>query len=71
MEKDRIAVSIAQSLYKRIEEEIKNTGDESIEAYINKVLNEKLAGEKSDSDELSDEDEEKVKERLKALGYMD
>jgi metal-responsive CopG/Arc/MetJ family transcriptional regulator len=71
MEKDSMTVSIPSSLYKKIEETIKKTGDASVSDYIAKALREKLAQEEKKSDSFSQEDEEKVKERLKALGYID
>ena len=71
MEKDVMAVSIPASLYKKIEETIKGTGDASVSDYIAKALREKLAQEEKKGDSFSQEDEEKVKERLKALGYID
>ncbi|MBP1767504.1 MAG: hypothetical protein H6P98_1619, partial [Candidatus Aminicenantes bacterium] len=64
-------VSIPASLYKKIEETIKGTGDASVSDYIAKALREKLAQEEKKGDSFSQEDEEKVKERLKALGYID
>ena len=71
MEKDLMTVSIPASLYKKIEETIKGTGDASVSDYIAKALREKLAQEEKKGDSFSQEDEEKVKERLKALGYID
>ncbi|OGD23582.1 MAG: CopG family transcriptional regulator [Candidatus Aminicenantes bacterium RBG_13_59_9] len=71
MEKDVMTVSIPASLYKKIEETIKGTGDASVSDYIAKALREKLAQEEKKGDSFSQEDEEKVKERLKALGYID
>ena len=71
MEKDVMTVSIPASLYKKIEETIKGTGDASVSDYVAKVLREKLSQEEKKGEAFSQEDEEKVKERLKALGYID
>jgi metal-responsive CopG/Arc/MetJ family transcriptional regulator len=71
MEKESISVSIPASLYKKIEEIIKGTEEASVANYIAKVLREKLALEEKKGEAFSQEDEEKVKERLKALGYID
>jgi len=71
MEKESMTVSIPASLYKKIEETIKGTGDTSVSDYIAKALREKLAQEEKKGESFSKEDEEKVKERLKALGYID
>ncbi len=71
MEKEFTNVSIPTSLYKRIEEKIKDSEIKSVSSYITKVLRESLSEEKAGAEALSKEDEEKVKERLKALGYID
>jgi len=71
MEKEFTNVSIPTSLYKRIEEKIKDSEIKSVSSYISKVLRESLSEEKAGAEALSKEDEEKVKERLKALGYID
>jgi Arc/MetJ-type ribon-helix-helix transcriptional regulator len=71
MEKEFMNVSIPTSLYKRIEEKIKDSEIKSVSSYITKVLRESLSEEKASQEPLSKEDEEKVKERLKALGYID
>ena len=64
-----VNVSIPTSLYKKIEEEIKESDVKSVEDFIVKMLNEKFPEDQGDA--FSEEDEEKVKERLKALGYID
>jgi hypothetical protein len=58
-------------LYKKIEEAIKGTDISSVASYVAKVLRETLYKEEAKQDVFSKEDEEKVKERLKALGYID
>ncbi|MGB8953453.1 MAG: CopG family transcriptional regulator [Candidatus Aminicenantales bacterium] len=71
MEKEFTTVSIPTSLYKKIEEAIKGTDITSVSSYITRVLRENLSKEKEKAEVFSKEDEEKVKERLKALGYID
>jgi Arc/MetJ-type ribon-helix-helix transcriptional regulator len=71
MEKESMTVSIPVSLYKKIEEMIKGTEAASVSNYVIKVLRERLAQEEKKGEAFSQEDEEKVKERLKALGYID
>lgn len=71
MEKEFTTVSIPTSLYKKIEEKIKDSEITSVSSYITKVLREKLSQKEESTEALSKEDEEKVKERLKALGYID
>jgi metal-responsive CopG/Arc/MetJ family transcriptional regulator len=68
---ERVDVSIPASLYKKIEEKIKGTEMDSVSSYVTKVIQENLAKEEGASESLSKDDEEKVKERLKALGYLD
>jgi metal-responsive CopG/Arc/MetJ family transcriptional regulator len=71
MEKESKTVSIPASLYKKIEEVIKGTDVAAVSNYVAKVLREKLSQEENTEGAFSKEDEEKVKERLKALGYID
>jgi len=71
MDKEFTTVSIPTSLYKKIEEKIKGSEITSVASYITKVLRESLSKEEQVQEVFSKEDEEKVKERLKALGYID
>ncbi len=71
MEKEVTDVSIPTSLYKKIEEKIKGSEITSVSSYITKVLRENLSKEETTQEAFTKEDEEKVKKRLKALGYID
>jgi Arc/MetJ-type ribon-helix-helix transcriptional regulator len=71
MEKEFTDVSIPTSLYKKIEEKIKGSEITSLSSYVAKVLRESLSKEEATQEALTKEDEEKVKKRLKALGYID
>lgn len=72
MEKKELKeVSIPASLYEKIEEKIKGSDIDSVSSYMIKVLEESLSKGEGTEESLSKEDEEKVKERLKALGYLD
>jgi Arc/MetJ-type ribon-helix-helix transcriptional regulator len=71
MNKEFTTVSIPTSLQKKIEEAIQGTEIGSVSAYIVKVVRESLSKEQEAKEVFSQEDEEKVKERLKALGYID
>ncbi len=64
-------ISIPTALYKQIEEKIKGTEITSVASYVTKVLRESLSDKEETKEAFSKEDEEKVKERLKALGYID
>ena len=56
-----------------IKKRIEGTGFNSISSYVTYVLRELLASmEEEEKEEVfSKEDEEKIKERLRALGYLD
>ncbi len=69
-EEKRKQISIPASLYRSIEGRIKDTGFESVDGYVTYVLREILS-EDEEEETLTEEDEEKVKERLRSLGYMD
>lgn len=71
MDKELMAVSIPASLYRKIEDAIKETEVSSVSDYVTKVLREKLSRATGPAEAFTKEDEEKVKERLKALGYID
>lgn len=71
MEKEFTDVSIPTSLYKKIEEKIKGSEITSVSSYVAKALRENLSKEETTQEALTKEDEEKVKKRLKALGYID
>jgi len=71
MDKEFTAVSIPTTLYKKIEEAIQGTDIGSVSSYVAKVLRESLAKGETAPEAFSKEEEEKVKERLKALGYID
>jgi Arc/MetJ-type ribon-helix-helix transcriptional regulator len=71
MDKEFTAVSIPTSLYKKIEETIQGTEFASVASYVAKVLRESLSKEAAEAPVFTKEEEDKVKERLKALGYID
>lgn len=65
-------VSIPTPLFKKVEERIKGTGFTSVSSYVTYVLREIVVTEEKESEEpFSKEDEERVKARLRALGYID
>jgi Arc/MetJ-type ribon-helix-helix transcriptional regulator len=71
MDKEFTTVSIPTSLHRKVEEALKGTEIASVSAYVVKVVRESLSKEQEAKEVFSQEDEEKVKERLKALGYID
>ncbi len=65
-------VSIPIPLFRKIEEHIADTGFTSVSSYVTYILREIVAGTEGNSGGQSlEEDQKKVKDRLKALGYLD
>jgi len=69
-EKKFTNVAIPTALFRKIEEKIKGTEFASVSSYITYVLREIVAEEEKE-EPLTKEDEERVKARLRALGYLD
>ncbi|TXT54911.1 MAG: hypothetical protein BAJATHORv1_50164 [Candidatus Thorarchaeota archaeon] len=67
------SVSIPIPLFRKIEEHIADTGFTSVSSYVTYILREIVAESASESSSASSakEDQKKVKERLRALGYLD
>ncbi len=63
-----VEVKIPKKLYEKIKKEIESTGEfKSVEEFVVFVLESAL----EETEEVySEEEEEKVKERLRALGYL-
>jgi len=71
-EKKFTTVSIPTPLAEKIKKRIKGTGFTSLSSYVTYVLREVISGIEEEAEEaFSKEDEEKVKDRLRALGYLD
>jgi len=68
--KKSTTISIPTPLAKKIKERIKGTGFTSVSEYVTYVLREILV-EKEEEEPFTKEDEERIKARLKALGYID
>lgn len=64
-------VSIPAPLFKKIEQRIKGTGFTSVSSYVTYVLREVVSEEEEEAEPFTKEDEERVKQRLRALGYID
>ncbi len=73
MSEEEIAVtlSIPKKLYERIQKEAEDTGFKKVEEFIIYVLEQLVETSGFEGEAMSKEDEEKVKERLRALGYID
>ncbi|RLF26858.1 MAG: CopG family transcriptional regulator [Thermoplasmata archaeon] len=72
-DKKYTTISIPTPLAEKIKKRIEGTGFTSLSSYVTYVLREVLSGieEEEREEAFSKEDEEKVKERLRALGYLD
>jgi len=71
-DKKYTTISIPTLLAEKIKKRIKGTGFMSLSSYVTYVLREVISGNEEESDEaFSKEDEEKIKNRLRALGYLD
>lgn len=63
-------VSIPIFLFDKVKERIGRSGFPSVSAYVAYVLREILS-EKAENDPFTSADSEKVKNRLRSLGYID
>ena len=66
-----VKVTLPKSIVEKIEKRLKQTGFDSVTSYISYVLEEVLSEDDEEEEVFSKEDEERVKERLKSLGYLD
>ena len=65
-------ISIPSPLAEKIKKRIKGTGFTSLSSYVTYVLREVISGMDEEEDEaFTKEDEKRVKDRLRALGYID
>lgn len=73
MNKECEEIKVPKEIIRKIEERIKGTEFRTVDEYINFVLEEvvKETDEEEPEEVFSEEDEQKVKERLRALGYLD
>ncbi|MEE8374223.1 MAG: CopG family transcriptional regulator [Dehalococcoidia bacterium] len=65
------AVYLSANLYGRVEERLSNAGFGSVDEYVIFVLEEVLKDDEEDTVAFTKEEEEEVKQRLRALGYLD
>ena len=65
-------VSIPRPLFNKVRKQIEGTGFTSVSSYVTYVLREIIAERKEEEERaFTKEDEEAVKKRLRALGYID
>ena len=66
---EKVTIQISKELYEKAEKFVEENPDfDSVESLVEFILNELLTEEEETA--LTPEEEEKVKERLKSLGYL-
>jgi Arc/MetJ-type ribon-helix-helix transcriptional regulator len=72
-ERKHTTVSIPTTLFNRIKKLIKDTGFTSVSDYVTYVLREVVAMHEHEkfSEPFTPEDVERIKEKLRSLGYLD
>ncbi len=72
MSEDKVTIKISKDVYEKAKQYIEKYGGfNSVEELVEFVLNEALSEEQGEAQRVySKEEEEKVKERLRALGYI-
>ncbi len=63
-----VTISIPESIYEKIRDKLDDTEFNTVEAYVNFVLNEVLY---EDEQSFNSDEESEVGARLKDLGYID
>lgn len=69
--KNFTSILIPTSLYKKLEEKIKELEFSSVSSLVTHIIREYLAKLEEEKEVFSEEEEEEIKERLRALGYID
>jgi Arc/MetJ-type ribon-helix-helix transcriptional regulator len=68
-------ISIPKQLAEKIKKKIEGTGFNSVSGYVTYVLRQVISStetaENKEKEAFTEEDERKVKERLRSLGYLD
>ncbi len=71
---DTIKVSLKKALVKKLHRRLKETEFKTLSEYVNFILDEvinSLEEQENEDTGYTEEEEEKVKQRLKDLGYID
>ncbi len=66
---DKVSIEISREAYEKAKKLAEESGFETVEALIEFLIEEASTGV-GEGEPLTKEDEEKIKERLKDLGYM-
>ncbi|MGB2845310.1 MAG: hypothetical protein WBC02_10685 [Candidatus Aminicenantaceae bacterium] len=70
MEKDKVSLKIPRPLYDKIKTVIEGSGFSSVNEFVVYVLRDLLSATSLDKKELSAEEVEIIRQRLKNLGYF-
>ena len=70
MEKDKVTLKIPRPLYERLKDIIQESGFSSVNEFVVYVLRDLISIWKNDKNELTKEEIESIKKRLKNLGYL-
>ncbi|MBC8358364.1 MAG: CopG family transcriptional regulator [Candidatus Aminicenantes bacterium] len=70
MEKDKVSLKIPRPLYDKIKTVIEGSGFSSVNEFVVYVLRDLLSAKNLDKKELSAEEVEIIRQRLKNLGYF-
>ena len=68
---EKVAVEISKEIYDKVKKFIEDSGEfKSVEEFVEFVLREVLEEEGAEEAVYSKEEEEEIKKRLRALGYL-
>ena len=68
---EKVAVEISKEIYDKVKKFIEDSGEfKSVEEFVEFVLREVLEEEGTEEAVYSKEEEEEIKKRLRALGYL-
>jgi len=70
MPKDKVTIKIPRPLYEKIQKIIEGSGFSSVNEFIVFVLRDLMSMELEEKKELSKEDTEAIRQKLKNLGYF-
>jgi Arc/MetJ-type ribon-helix-helix transcriptional regulator len=64
-----VQISIPEDIYNKMKSRIANTGFENVSDFVTFIL--RTVSESKSNEPFSDEDEKKVRDRLRSIGYID
>lgn len=67
-DEDSVSISIPKKLFEKICQEIRNTNPQAVSKYVTYILKKELSSEQKKV--YSEEEKEKIKEKLSKLGYF-